>query len=82
MVFLDDTDDTPVGSILPRNEGPTDDHAAVTDDESKGQPATEQDTVAARVVPPEPQIETADEPANDVAMTGPVPQRNAPLMAP
>jgi hypothetical protein len=81
VVFLDDTEDTPVGSILPRNEAPTDEHAVVTDDEFKIQPATEQDTVAARVVPAEPQPETADEPADDVAMTGPAPQRSAPLAA-
>ena len=74
VVFLDDTDDTPVGSILPRNEAPTDEHAVVTDDESKIQPAIEQDTVATRVVPAEPCVD-------DVAMTGPAPQRSAPLAA-
>ena len=68
-----------MGSILPRNEGPTDEHAAVTDDESKIQPVTEQDTIAARVVPAEPQLETADECVDDIAMTGPAPQRSAPL---
>jgi hypothetical protein len=81
VVFLDDTEDTPVGSILPRNESPTDEQAVVTDDKSKAQPATEQDTVAARVVPAEPQSETTDECVDDVAMTGPAPQRSAPLAA-
>jgi hypothetical protein len=76
VVFLDDTEDAPVGSILPRNEGPTDEHAAVTDDESKIQLVTEQDTVVARVVPAEAQLET--ECVDDIAMTGPAPQRSAP----
>jgi hypothetical protein len=81
VVFLDDIEDTPVGSILPRNEGPTDEHAVVTDDEFKIQPATEQDTAAAKVVPTEPQLETADECVDDIAMTGPATQRSAPLAA-
>jgi hypothetical protein len=81
LVAFDDPEDTPVGSILPRNEGPTDEHAAVNDDESKAQPATDQDTVAAKVVPAEPQLETADECVDDVAMTGPAPQRSAPIAA-
>jgi hypothetical protein len=81
VVFLDDTEDTVVGSILPRNESPTDEQAVVTDDKSKAQPATEQDTVAARVVPAKPQSETTDECVDDVAMTGPAPQRSAPLAA-
>jgi hypothetical protein len=66
VVFLDDTEDTPVGSILPRNAGPTDEHAVANDDESKAQPATEQDTIAARVVPAEPQLETPNESAAKV----------------
>jgi hypothetical protein len=81
VVFFDDREDTPVGSILPRNEGPTDERAVVTDDESKAQPATEQDTIAAKVVPAEPQLETVDECVDDVAMTGPALQRSAPLAA-
>jgi hypothetical protein len=81
VVFLDDTEDTPVGSILPRGEGPTDQHAVVNDDESKIQPAIEQDTVATRVVPAEPRLKTAVECVDDVAMTGPAPQRSAPLAA-
>jgi hypothetical protein len=81
VVFLDDTEDTPVGSILPRNEGSTDEHVVVTDNESKTQPATEQVTVAARVVPTEPLLETAEECVDDVAMTGPAPQRSAPVAA-
>jgi hypothetical protein len=81
VVFLDDTEDTPVGSIHPRSEDPTGEHAVVTDDESKAQPATEQDTVAAKVVPAEPQLETADECVDDVSTTGPTAQRIAPLAA-
>jgi hypothetical protein len=83
VVFLDDPDpeDTPVGSILPRNEGSTDEQALVTNDESKAQLATEQDTVVAKVVPAEPQLETADESVDDVAVTGPAPQRSTPLAA-
>jgi hypothetical protein len=81
VVFLDDIEDTPVGSILPRNEGSTDEQALMTSDESKAQPATEQDTVAAKVVPAEPQLETADECVDDVSTTGPTAQRIAPLAA-
>src|ERR1700745_511600 len=51
LVFHDESEDTPVGAILPRGEGPTDQHAVVNDDESKAPPANEQDTVAAKVVP-------------------------------
>ena len=81
VVFLDDTEDTTVGSILPRDEGSTDEHAVVTDDESKAQPATEQDTVAAMVVPAEQQFETTDECVEDVTTTGPTAQRSTPLAA-
>jgi hypothetical protein len=80
VVFLDDIEDTPVGS-LPRSEGPTDEHAVVTDDEFKIQPATKQDTVAAKLVPAERQLETADECVDDVSATGPTAQRSAPLAA-
>jgi hypothetical protein len=72
---------TPVGSILPRNEGPAHERAVATDDKSKTQRATEQDTVAARVVPAEPLLETAHECVDDIAMTGPAPQRSVPLAA-
>jgi hypothetical protein len=81
VVFLDDTDDTPVGSLLPRNEGSTDEQALMASDESQAQPAPEQDTVAARVVPAEPQVEMTDEPSDDVVTTGPAPQWIAPLAA-
>ena len=79
VVFFNDPEDTPVGSILPRNEGSTDEQALVTDEESKIQPATE--TVAARVVPAEPQFETTDERVDDVTMTGPAPEWSTPLAA-
>jgi hypothetical protein len=81
VVFLDDPEDIPVGSILPPSESPTDEHAVVTDDESEAQPATEQDTVAAKVVPADSQIETTIEPLDDVTITGPTAQRSAPLAA-
>jgi hypothetical protein len=81
LVLLDDAEDMLVGSIHSRSEGPTDEHAMVTDEESKAQPATEKDSVAAKVVPAEPQLEIADERVNDVAMTGPAPQRGTPLAA-
>jgi hypothetical protein len=74
-----DPEDIAVGSIQPRSEGPTGEHLVVTDDESKAQPATEQDTVAAKVVPAEPQ--TADECADDITVTGPTAQPSAPLAA-
>jgi hypothetical protein len=75
VVFLDDTEDTPVGSILPRNEGSADEHAVVTDDASEAQPATE--TIAAKVAPAEPQLETTDDCVEDLTTTG----RSAPLAA-
>jgi hypothetical protein len=79
VVFFDDPEDTPVGSILPRNEASLDQHAVVTNDESKIQPAIEQDTVTARVVPAEPQLETAEECVEDRIATGPIAQPIAPL---
>jgi hypothetical protein len=54
VLNLDDPENMAVGSIHPRSEGPTDEHAVVTDDESKAQP--EQDTIAAKVVPARPQL--------------------------
>ena len=74
VVFFDNPEDITVGSILPRNEAPTDEHAAMTDDESKIQPAIEQDTVAARVVTAEPQLETVEECVEDPTTTGPTAQ--------
>jgi hypothetical protein len=79
VVFFSDPEDTPVGSILPRNEGFTDEQALVTDEKSKAQPATE--TVAAKVVPAEPQFETIDERMDDVTMTGPAPEPSTPIAA-
>src|SRR5262249_35088577 len=79
VVFLDDTEDTPVGSILPRNECSTDEQTLLTNDESKAEPPTEQVTVAAKVVPAEPQFEFTDECVEDVTTTGPTAQPSAPL---
>ena len=63
VLYLDDLDDMPVGSIRPRNED-----AVPTDDE----PANEQvDTIASRIIIVEPPSETGGEAADDITTTGP-----------
>ena len=60
---LDDLDDIPVGSILPRNED-----AVPTDDD----PSNEQlDTIASRIIIVDPPSETGGEAADDITTTGP-----------
>ena len=61
--YLDDLDDMPVGSILPRNED-----AVPTDDD----PSNEQlDTVASRIIIVDPPSEIDGEATEDIATTGP-----------
>jgi hypothetical protein len=64
-LYFDDLDDTPVGSIQPRNEdaGPADERFNAEPDE--------QETVVARVGTPESQSEIAGEAADDITTTGP-----------
>jgi hypothetical protein len=67
IVFLfDDPEDTPVGSIQPRNEDPVS-----TDEKSIAEPANEQGTIATKIVTVQPPLEIGGEAADDVAMTGP-----------
>jgi len=66
VLYFDDLDDTPVGSIRPRNED-----AVPTDDE----PANEQvDTIASRTIIVDPPSETGGEAADDITTTGPTAQ--------
>ena len=61
--YLDDLDDMPVGSILPRNED-----AVPTDDD----PSNEQlDTIASRIIIVDQPSETGGEAADDITTTGP-----------
>jgi hypothetical protein len=68
VVFFDDPEDTPIGSILPRNEGSADEQAVVTDEESKAPPATE--TVAAKMVPAEPKFRSSKRPMSAAILNG------------
>ena len=67
VLYLDDLEDMPVGSIQPRNED------AVPTDEKKSNadPANEQETIASRVIVLEPPSAIGGEVADDVATTGP-----------
>jgi hypothetical protein len=66
VLYLDDLEDTPVGSIQTRNED-----AVVTDYKTNAELVNEQETVASRIVMPEPQIEIGGETVDDVTTTGP-----------
>ena len=66
VLYFDDLDDMPVGSIRPRNKD-----AVPTDDE----PANELvDTIASRTIIVEPPSETGGEAADDITTTGPTAQ--------
>ena len=66
VLYFDDLDDMPFGSIRPRNED-----AVPTDDE----PANEQvDTIASRTIIVDPPSETGGEAADDITTTGPTAQ--------
>jgi hypothetical protein len=66
VLYLDDLEDMPVGSIQPRNED-----AVPTDEKSNAEPANEQETIASRVIVLEPPSAIGGEVADDVATTGP-----------
>jgi hypothetical protein len=67
VLYLDDDpEDTPVGSIQPRNEG-----AALTDEKSNAELAKKQETIASRVIVLEAPSAIGGEDADDVATTGP-----------
>ncbi len=68
VLYLDDLEDTPVGSIQPRNED-----AVVIDDKSNA--ADEQETIASKVITVQPPLEIGGEAADDVTTTGPTARR-------
>jgi hypothetical protein len=68
-LYFDDLEDTPVGSIQPRNED------AVADEKAKAEPADEQEEIASKVVTVQPPLEMGGEAADDVATTGPTVRR-------
>jgi hypothetical protein len=65
-LYFDDLEDTPVGSIQPRNED-----AVSTDEKANAEPADEQETIASKVVIVQPPLEIGGEAADDVTTTGP-----------
>jgi hypothetical protein len=65
VLYLDDLEDTPVGSIQPQNED-----AVATVDKPNVEPAEEQETIASRVIVLEAPSAIGGEAADDVAMTG------------
>ena len=70
VLYFDDLDDTPVGSIQPRNED-----AVATDEKANAEPADEQGTIASKLVTVQPPLEIGGEAADDVATTGPTARR-------
>jgi len=75
VLYLDDLEDTPVGSIQPRNED-----AVATDEKSNTEPVNEQETIASRVIVLEAPSAIGGEDADDVATTGPT-ERSIPATA-
>jgi hypothetical protein len=66
VLYLDDDlEDTPVGSIQPRNED-----AVSTEEKSNAEPAKEQETITSRVITLERPSQPGGEAADDIAMTG------------
>ena len=70
VLYLDDLEDTPVGSIQPRNED-----AVSSDEKANAEPTNEQETIASKVVTVQPPLETGSEAADDVTTTGPTARR-------
>jgi hypothetical protein len=70
VLYLDGLDDTPVGSVQPRNEDPVS-----IDGKSTAEPANEQETIASKVIAVQPPLEIAGEAADDVTTTGPTGRR-------
>ena len=77
LYYLDDPEDTPVGSIQPRNEDPVS-----TEETSNADPAKEQETIASRVIVLEAPSAIGGEVADDVATTGPTARRIPSAMEP
>jgi hypothetical protein len=77
VLYLDDLDDTPVGSIQPRNED-----AVSTDEKSNAEPTNEQETIASRVIVLEAPSAIGGEVADDIATTGPTARRIPAAMEP
>jgi hypothetical protein len=75
VLYFDEAEDMPVGSIQPPTASPSAEDATVTDGKSNAEPANEQETIASRVVTPEPQSEIVGEAADDVTTTGPTARR-------
>ena len=70
VLYLDDLEDMPVGSILPRNED-----AVSTDEKTNTEFTNEQETIASRVIVLEAPSAIGGEDADDVATTGPTARR-------
>jgi len=66
VLYLDDLEDTPVGSIQPGNED-----AVGTHHKTNAEPVNEQKTIASRVIVLEAPSAIGGEDADDVATTGP-----------
>src|SRR5262245_28077705 len=75
VLYLDDVEDTPVGSIKPRNED-----SVATNDKPNADPADKQETMASRVIVLEAPSAIGGEDADDVATTGPT-ARSVPTAA-
>src|SRR4029453_1529024 len=75
VLYLDDLEDTPVGSIQPRNED-----AAPTEDKPTAEPTDDQETIASRVIVLDAPSAIGGEGADDVATTGPT-ARSVPAAA-
>jgi hypothetical protein len=65
LYYLDDPEDTPVGSIQPRNED-----AVSTEEKSNAEPAKEQETIASRVIVLEAPSAIGGEATDDIEKTG------------
>jgi hypothetical protein len=70
VLYLDDLEDTPVGSTQPRKED-----AVSTDEKSNTEPTNEQETIASRVIVLEAPSAIGGEDADEVATTGPTERR-------
>ena len=68
VLYFDDLDDMPVGSIRPRNED------AVPTDETDADANEQVDTIASRIIIVDPPSETGGEAADDITTTGPTAQ--------
>ena len=75
VLYLDDLEDTPGGSIQPRKED-----TVATDDKPNAEPAKEQETIASRVIVLEAPSAIGGEGSDDIATTGPT-ARSVPAAA-